>query len=50
MSAWTDLYGCTTLRFPEFLDWYMKVGSLLALRTGRVYPLEKPLVLIFVKS
>jgi len=46
LQAWTGPHGFKRLKPPEFLDmWRMKIVRLSALRAGRLYPQDIPLVL-----
>jgi hypothetical protein len=51
LQAWTGPWGSRRLRLPEFLEnQHLKVVRLSALRTGRFYPLEIFLILVYVRG
>ena len=51
LQSWTDPYGSRRVRLLKFLDSpHVKVVRSPALGTGRLYPQDKPLVLIYVRG
>jgi len=50
LQAWTVPEGSRKLRFPDFVTTARDGGRLSALRTGRLYPQEIPLVFISVRG
>ena len=50
LQAWTGPEGSRKLRIPDFVTTAQDGGRLSALRTGRLYPQEIRLLLVYVKG
>jgi len=50
LQAWTDPEGSRTLSFPDFVTTAQDGSRLSALRTGRFYPQEILLALVYIRG